>query len=191
MQLVAIGACTPDRPGEHNSTGSLSVDPERAFSPCLGSEESYYYHRNDMITIVVQRIAGGVVASHKSRAADVNELIPVSLSMRATAALTLTSTLLWISGALSACHPRIPSLHVELRGPTSVQDVDDLYVVTAITNTGGEAVKLARNQGTLMGKMRSDIFDITRSCGSRVSYTTYKVCVHYVSSTNTKLTGTW
>ncbi|OBZ73457.1 Peptidyl-Lys metalloendopeptidase [Grifola frondosa] len=58
-----------------------------------------------------------------------------------------------------------PSLLLQVSGPTTVQDVHNFTVVTTVTNTGDETLKLLNDPQSLLTKSPTNIFDITNSYG--------------------------
>ncbi|KAF4622161.1 hypothetical protein D9613_009110 [Agrocybe pediades] len=78
-------------------------------------------------------------------------------------ALTIITSLALVVEAKS-------SLLLKTTGPDSVTAVYNLHVVTTLTNTGDDTLKLLNHPGTVLSKLPTHNFDITHESGARPSF---------------------
>lgn len=68
-------------------------------------------------------------------------------------------------------------LSLKVAGPSSeVNGVDALNVVTTVTNTGDETIKLLNDPRGILSKLPTQAFSITNAVGSSPAFTGAKVC---------------
>lgn len=60
-------------------------------------------------------------------------------------------------------------ISVELSGPSTVAAVKDLRVLTTVTNTASQGIKLLAHPNSPFGQA-TNIFDVTRSCGAKAEF---------------------
>ncbi|CAE6468963.1 unnamed protein product [Rhizoctonia solani] len=60
----------------------------------------------------------------------------------------------------------VPSLKLTVTGPSNVIDVDNLFVKTAVTNTGPDSVKLLKNPSSVLSDWQTNSFSIKSSLGA-------------------------
>ena len=63
-----------------------------------------------------------------------------------------------------------PSLLLKVSGPQAVDGVENLRVVTTLTNTGDETLKLLKDPNSVLNTMPADTFTITAADGSSPSF---------------------
>ncbi|KAF4621982.1 hypothetical protein D9613_009066 [Agrocybe pediades] len=63
-----------------------------------------------------------------------------------------------------------PSLLLKTAGPNAVNTVGDLHVVTTLTNTGNETLKLLNHPHTVLSGLPSNNFAVSHKSGARPSF---------------------
>ncbi|KAF9554408.1 zincin [Agrocybe pediades] len=82
----------------------------------------------------------------------------------------LSKLALTIITALALVVEAKSSLLLKTTGPDSVTAVYNLHVVTTLTNTGDDTLKLLNHPGTVLSKLPTHNFDITHESGARPSF---------------------
>jgi len=73
-----------------------------------------------------------------------------------------------------------PGLSVHISGPQTVQGIENLILVTTMTNTGDETLKLLNDPRSLLSNMSTDTFIVRDAAGRRPSF--HGIRVKYIPS---------
>ncbi|KAM5535100.1 hypothetical protein V8D89_011186 [Ganoderma adspersum] len=68
-----------------------------------------------------------------------------------------------------------PGLSLKVTGPAAVDGVENLQIVTAVTNTGDETLRLLNDPNGVLNPLPADTFTITSPDGARPSFTGVRV----------------
>lgn len=101
----------------------------------------------------------------------------------------LRATLLALAASLTAV-AAVPMLSLHIGGPSSVQSIDTLDVVTIVKNIGNEPVKLLNHPRSPLSFSPTDIFSISNDRGDEPAFTGIEVrlATHIVNEENQLLT---
>ncbi|CAA7264262.1 unnamed protein product [Cyclocybe aegerita] len=92
--------------------------------------------------------------------------LPLATDMISSSVRTILLTLASLAVVASAA----PSLLLEVTGPASVSDVENLKILTTITNTGEETLKVLDDPRGALSQMPTDTFVITDGKGVRPAF---------------------
>jgi peptidyl-Lys metalloendopeptidase len=81
----------------------------------------------------------------------------------------------------------VPSLSLRVSGPQSVEGVENLKLVTTVTNTGNETLKLLKDPNGPLSKIQTRTFDIRDATGKQPRFTGTKL--KYIPSMAALLEG--
>ena len=77
---------------------------------------------------------------------------------------------LFVLAATASAVFAAPGLSLQVTGPNVVNGVENLKVVTTLTNTGDETLKLLKDPNSVLNTMPADTFTITAADGSSPSF---------------------